>query len=156
MVTVFEKSLVISQTSRHYRFGFTVPRFSYGMRISFSYSPGRMTDREYMLKALREGIRRSRPDNQPIDDSELEAFLPLKNLLTLSVDSPGGVYIGAAHRAYTDHTVILTELKSSRGFIPVRIEAGEWVLTLSSFSAEPKGVAAEIKAELFSEGDITV
>ncbi|MDR2091331.1 MAG: hypothetical protein LBP62_06790 [Clostridiales bacterium] len=79
----------------------------------------------------------------------IKKYTPLKNLLTFSLDSPSGVYVGDAHRHDANQVVFVSEKESSPGFLPHKIEKGEWTLTLSVFFVEEKGVKADIRAEVF-------
>ena len=57
-------------------------------------------------------------------------YLPVKNLLTVSLDSPDG-YIGCAHRQDSRQTHIISETESSRGFIKTRLPSGLYRITIN-------------------------
>ena len=59
-----------------------------------------------------------------------ETFLPLKNLITLSLDDPNG-YRGAAHRQADSQVHIVTETTASHGFSAGKLPAGDWRLVLN-------------------------
>lgn len=61
---------------------------------------------------------------------EAASFLPLKNLITLSLDDPHG-YRGAAHRQAPRQVHEITAEYASPGFYAGKISAGEWTLTLN-------------------------
>lgn len=107
---------------------FCVPRYTRCLRITYSYAPkelsgaaGEALAEECLLRdagAFREEYRSA------------ASFLPLKNLVTLSLDDPHG-YRGAAHRQAPQQVHILSENEASPGFYAGAVSAGEWILTLN-------------------------
>ena len=53
------------------------------------------------------------------------AYLPVYNLVTLSLDDPAG-YRGAAHRRATEQCHRLTAESASPGFLPGELRPGQW------------------------------
>ena len=54
-----------------------------------------------------------------------ESFLPVKNLITISLDKDG-VYLGNAHRWATTQEHLISVNQVSRGFLPPEKMEGEW------------------------------
>lgn len=107
---------------------FCVPAGAEKLRITYSYAPKELsgTAGEHLAEEclLRDaGAFRG-------EYAEAASFLPLKNLITLSLDDPHG-YRGAAHRQAPKQEHILTASEASPGFYAGAISAGEWTLTLN-------------------------
>ena len=99
------------------------------LEIDYSYSPKTLEDEEKSKVLIKENLIRDGWD-EIAERGDYKAFMPLKNLITLSLDSPQG-YVGAAHRqADTQHHEISEDF-SSVGFDRVKITAGEWTLALN-------------------------
>lgn len=99
------------------------------LEITYSYSPKILTDKEKSKELIEENIRTDAGENF-CDYPSWEEFMPLKNLITLSLDSPEG-YMGAAHRQAENQHHIISEEFSSVGFERTEITKGEWILTLN-------------------------
>ena len=105
---------------------FTVEDSLKKLEIDYSYSPKELLDEEKNIRLVKENLQRDGFE----DTGDYSEFIPLKNLITLSLDSPEG-YVGAAHRqAATQHHEI-SEAFASVGFDRVKIIKGEWVLALN-------------------------
>lgn len=99
------------------------------LKITFSYSPKILNDNQKAISLIKDCLSRDAGEfaDEYCDYSE---FLPLKNLITISLDSPNG-YVGAAHRHSPSQTVLISETESSNGFIPCKIAAGEWSVVIN-------------------------
>lgn len=85
------------------------------MKIEFSYSPKNLDDEEKAHKYIDDGFEKYAPEPYRKGYKPWYEYLPVKNLLTVSLDSPDG-YIGCAHRQDSRQTHIISETESSRGF----------------------------------------
>ena len=63
-------------------------------------------------------------------NDEYKQYLPLKNLVTLSLDDPAG-YRGAAHRQDPRQIHTVGAAQSSYGFTNAPTQPGTWYLTLN-------------------------
>ena len=97
--------------------------------IEYSYSPKTLEDAEITKEKVKKNIQTDAPFNVS-DYPSWESFAPLKNLITLSLDSPLG-YLGAAHRQAPQQKHIISKEYSSVGFERTEIEKGKWCLTLN-------------------------
>lgn len=103
---------------------FTLQSQADEMHINFSYSPKILEDEQRAAELIKKCLLHDTGEfiNEYNDYSE---YLPLKNLVTISVDSPNG-YVGAAHRHNPNQTHILSENVSSVGFSAGKIVSGDW------------------------------
>ena len=123
---------------------FTVPENTTLLRISYSYAP-KTLDGEAARPLIEACLRR--------DAGEFAAqypdwthFLPLKNLVTVSLDDPNG-FRGCAHRQADMQTHILSAAEASPGFLSGDLPAGEWRLTLNVHALVTKICDCRIRIE---------
>lgn len=123
---------------------FCVPANTEKLRITYTYAPkelaGAAGERLAEACLLRDAgeFRGEYP--------AAASFLPLKNLVTLSLDDPHG-YRGAAHRQAPQQEHILTASEASPGFYAGKISAGEWTLTLNVHALVTEFCDCDIKIE---------
>lgn len=108
------------------RFDFTCPKNVSRLRIYFSYAPGKEEREEICIpqigQALARYYDRYPPAMQPMT---AEQFLPVKNLITLSLEREG-IYLGNAHRWAPEQMHEITAERASLGFVPPQKLAGSW------------------------------
>lgn len=105
---------------------FDVPENITSLKIKYSYSPKTVENREKAVSLVRSCFERYDETivGKPAD------YLPIKNLITLSVDE-NGKYRGAAHRQASEQTHIISESFASPGFTKGKISSGEWDIILN-------------------------
>ena len=108
---------------------FSVDEGNERLEIDYRYSPKILEDEEKSRILIKENLIRD-GWNEIAEKGDYKAFMPLKNLITLSLDSPGG-YVGAAHRQADVQHHEISENFASVGFDRVKITAGEWILALN-------------------------
>ncbi len=108
---------------------FSVPEGMGKLCITYSYSPKTLEDKEKSYELIRENILRDAPEDFDLY-TDYEEFLPLKNLVTLSLNSPEG-FRGAAHRHDENQYHEIGEHFASPGFLKGEITAGQWSLCLN-------------------------
>lgn len=123
---------------------FCVPRNAEKLCITYSYVPKELSGAAG--EALAEACLLRDAGEFRGEYPAAEAFLPLKNLITLSLDDPYG-YRGAAHRQAPQQVHILTESEASPGFYAGAISAGEWKLTLNVHALVTEFCDCEIQIE---------
>lgn len=124
---------------------FDVPEGTEKLHITYSYSPKNLEDKEKSYELIRENILRDAPED--IDRyTDYEEFLPLKNLVTVSLDSPEG-FRGAAHRHDCDQYHEISENFASPGFLKGKITAGQWRLSLNVHAIVTDICTCRIKIE---------
>lgn len=126
---LLDKTVVITESNTYIKVPFLVPEGQEKLKISFSYTPKYIENKEKSLELLREGVKKYAP-NQAAEDFLDE--LPLKNFVTLTLDSPLG-WAGTAHRHPNVQTHEISSDGSSRGFLTMPVVAGEWAITLAAF-----------------------
>lgn len=99
------------------------------LEIRFSYSPKLLTDEAKGKEKIEANILKDARENFS-DYPSWESFMPLKNLITLSLDSPDG-YVGAAHRQSPDQLHRISADFADVGFDPTEMKQGTWILTLN-------------------------
>lgn len=98
------------------------------LKIIYSYAP-KTLEGEAGARAAEACLQRDADEYRP-EYPAAETFLPLKNLVTLSLDDPY-TYRGAAHRQADRQEHILTETAASPGFLPGKLPKGTWRLVLN-------------------------
>jgi hypothetical protein len=120
---------VCSKTHISYKFNLGQPGGK--LWISFAYEPKHLEDRDQARTMIIESIDKyTEADQRERIQAKWETFLPLKNLITVSVDDPEG-HRGAGHRHDPEQLLYLSEDAASPGLVRGRILPGMWVVTLS-------------------------
>lgn len=112
---------------------FMVPENIKALKIKYSYSPKNFEDREKAVEVIKDCFKKydecivGRPSD----------YLPVKNLVTLSVDG-NGKYIGACHRQSNEQEITISSDFSTPGFIKCPVDSGEWdvVVNVHSISCD--------------------
>lgn len=129
MTTVLETELRVlpEQEKTNLILPFTLPFDAQKLQITYTYAPKILDGAPACEKAEACLCR----DAGEYRDTYPEAadYLPLKNLITLSLDAPDG-YRGCAHRQAPQQVHILTENTASPGFLPGKMQKGAWRLML--------------------------
>ncbi len=93
------------------------------LRIFTDYHDAKfLGDMEQARRAIQRGIRKYLKDTDP---SQWERFLPVVNLVTLSLECEG-VFVGSAHRHHPKQSLMISEEMSSPGFERHKISRGNW------------------------------
>lgn len=119
------------------------------LKIIYSYAP-KILDGEAAKNAAEVCLQRD-ADEYRAAYPAAEKFLPLKNLITLSLDDPHG-YRGAAHRQADSQVHILTEHTASPGFLPGELPAGAWRLVLNVHALVTPFCDCRVKIEVEEAG----
>ena len=117
--------------------------------ISYSYFPKLLEDREKAEKLIEENLIRDAGDDAE-KYSDYEKFMPLKNLITLSLDSQSD-YRGAAHRQDSEQRHEIGPDFASPGFIKGEIGKGKWQLVLNVHAVVTDEVSCFLKVEAEEE-----
>ena len=131
MTVIFEKNFFLTPENEktNVPLDFYVEDDFSKLEIHYAYSPKNMDDIEKSMVLIDENIKRDAGENYG-DYTSREEYLPLKNHITISLDSPSA-YIGAAHGHSNKQHHIISEEFSSVGFEKTKIEKGKWTLTLN-------------------------
>ena len=153
MKILLEKEIILTPENEktNILLPFTVEDECDRLRITYSYSPKELGDCERARKLTEENLERDTHGDRHLYPCYKE-FLPLKNLVTLSLDSPSR-YIGAAHRQDSEQCHTISEDFSSVGFLKSRTEKGQWVLQLNVHALVTEECTCRVKIEAGGDGD---
>ena len=124
---------------------FIIPEGVKRLFITYSYSPKILEDKEKSLLLIKENLIRDAGEEWT-EYTDYDEFLPLKNLVTLSLMSPEG-YQGAAHRQADEQYHEIGEAYASPGFVRGGIIAGQWELCLNVHALVTDACTCSIKIE---------
>lgn len=129
----------------HVRFAFKLDEPACAIGIHFEYSPKHLDDgiraRELLEQSFEKYVL---PEQRVLAKERLDRFLPLSNLITLSVDDPDG-YRGACHRHDPVQSLTISEHDASPGLMKGKLGAGEWTITLSLHAIVTEHCAYRLK-----------
>ena len=137
------KRLTRDEEGRHFNFPFEVQMPAKELIVKMSFTPDIYEDREKSVEIIREGLLKY---TGIFDEEKINNYLPLKNLLTVSVDSPHKC-LGTAHRHQKEQQHYINKRKASRGFVPSEIMAGSWNITLSAHAIISEFIDVTLTAE---------
>lgn len=145
MYCVLEKEIILSPKDEktNVPIEFIIDRPVRSIKITYSYSPKELTDESAARLKIEQCLIR---DGEEEKLSSWREFLPILNLVTLSLDDPY-TFRGAAHRhAYTQEHII-SENEASHGFIKGKIHEGKWILQLNVHALVTQECICRIKIE---------
>ncbi|WP_274650220.1 hypothetical protein [Paenibacillus humicola] len=121
----------ITDSSTHRTYAFRLERPAGRLGIRFAYAPKHLSDEEesraQILAAIENGMM---PGQKEAAAAAWRSYLPLSNLITLSIDDPAG-FRGACHRHDPEQRHFIGEDGASPGLLPGPLREGEWTVTLS-------------------------
>lgn len=122
-------TLTPSCSRSHVNYVFHLDKDIKTMNISFSYSPKFLDDDVKARHLIEDHL--SEYGASDSDKKNWKTNLPLKNLLTLSLDGPNG-FKGAAHRQDKEQELTIGEKSASDGLKTGKLEKGKWTVTISA------------------------
>lgn len=123
---IYEKRGVIApqQDKTNIVLPFDVPEGIEKLIVDYTYSPKLLEDEAQAIELIKTKLKQYGGTGTP------EEYLPVKNLITLTLDD-NGEYRGAAHRqAECQHHEISAEY-ASPGFLKREIHKGSWQIVLN-------------------------
>lgn len=124
------KTLTPADSKTHIPLAFEVPAVLAAMEVRFSYAPKRCEDPALARRLILDGLEKYAPESVAEQPGRWEDYLPVLNLLTLSLDTPSG-YAGCAHRHNPDQRHIIAPGRCSPGFSVPKLEEGLWRAVVS-------------------------
>ena len=97
----------------------------------FSYEPKKLIDNDVAKELIKESIIKYVGNEKEQVLIRWRSFLPLQNLITISIDDPFR-FRGAAHRHSPDQELFISENNSSPGLLFGKIISGKWMVTISA------------------------
>lgn len=144
-MVIFEKkgTLTVECDKTNICHKFDVPSGLKSLKIRYSYSPKILADREKAAMLVRDCFEKydEKMLTRPVD------YLPVKNLVTISVDE-NGKYRGAAHRQADRQEHIISENFASPGFVKGKVSQGQWDIVLNVHS-----ISCDVDYEIAVEGE---
>lgn len=125
---------------KHIKIPFELKQNYEELKIYFEYSP-QLVENELALKVIEQAVPKYFKQAELVD---LAQFLPLENLITLSV-AKEEVYLGCRHHKATNQLVSLSETTSSLGYSPVAITPGKWEVQLHGHAVISEQVFVKLK-----------
>ncbi len=131
MLLDIENEVTPADARSHLRYDFKLDRPCAGLWVRFEYSPKILEERKLATELIKRSIERYvEPERQKLTLERAEHFLPLRNLITVSIDDSRG-YRGACHRHDQEQELYLSEREASPGLTIGTISEGTWTVTLS-------------------------
>lgn len=131
MLLDIEHEATPADARTHRRYDFHLDRPCAGLRIRFEYSPKTLEDKELAAEWIRRSIERYvEPERRKLALERADQYLPLRNLITVSVDDSRG-HRGACHRQDPVQELFLSERNASFGLTKGAIPEGTCTVTLS-------------------------
>lgn len=151
MTTLFSLDRTFTDEDHHTHrvYEFSVPPGLREIRVKLAYSPKDFDDEEKSLEIIR-GILARDAWYETFTEEEVRGFLPLRNHISVSIDSPDG-WLGTAHRHAPRQEYFINEKDCACGFRPAQIKAGEWKITLSFNCVVTGTVNVRVVAEGYDE-----
>lgn len=130
-ILIVEGSLTPLSSKTHITYQFYLPQSTERLAIDFSYTPKILEDKNLSRVLIEEALDKYVALSlQAVYKEKWEKFVPLQNLLTLSIDDPEG-FRGSAHRHPNNQHHVLSLHESSPGFFAGPIQEGVWRVTIS-------------------------
>ena len=101
------------------------------LNIHFTYKPKILLNNRTAKKIICDGIDRYTTYDSQNEFKNWRKYLPIQNLLTISLEDPNG-FRGSAHRQNPDQHIVLSQNDASSGMLPGRIIPGLWTATISA------------------------
>lgn len=134
MSIVIDKEFILTKKDHqtNVKIPFELVHSAEKLRIQFSYDPPHVED-DQARERIKQAVRKYVPEeelNKWNRWEDAERFLPLQNLVTLSL-SYEGEYLGARHRKATEQEIILSKNHASKGFLKYEVIKGQWEAQLN-------------------------
>ena len=152
MYCVLQKQLILSKKDEKTNVSveFILENDASFLKITYDYSPKVLDDEESSKQQIIACLKR---DSVVESADEWRKYLPIVNLVTLSLDDPF-TYRGCAHRHAPSQEHIISENFASPGFIKGKISKGKWLLQLNVHAVVSKQCVCNIKIEAGGEEDV--
>lgn len=123
--------LTPDSSKTHISYYFDVDGKGAKLNFLFSYEPKKLVNTEKSHELVEECINKYSDRDKEKFLSNWEAYLPIQNLITISIDDPVR-FRGAAHRHSPNQELFIAEACASPGLLPGKLIAGKWMVTISA------------------------
>lgn len=129
MTELFKKTIELHREDNktNLTFPFSLPEGAEKLTVQFSYTPKILEDKEESKTQIKACLKKDGVPQKRYTEAEIESYLPIVNLVTISLDDPKG-YRGCAHRHDAKQCHVFTNTKAPVGFVARPLEAGTWQL----------------------------
>lgn len=143
MTILLEKELRLTPADNEQLlcFDLTLPEDYDALEITCDYAPKWLSDQAEARRLIEEGMDRYHIDRQA---TGWESFLPLSNMITLSLECEGE-FVGAAHRHHPQQRLVLSERWSSPGLLRRKARAGHWRVVVCTNAVVSPQVAYHLR-----------
>jgi hypothetical protein len=136
----------------HITYSFDLHQSAGQLNVRFLYQPKRLEDLERSKVLILESLSKyTIPEYAESARANWQTYMPLTNLITLSVDDPER-HRGAGHRHDQEQQLQLSQHQASPGFVSGPIIAGIWKVTLSLHSIVSEICSYEL--QIWAEGQV--
>ena len=130
-VILSAKGIITPLSSKsHIAYTFNIDKNIDKLNIDFSYYPKKLEDMKKAKSIIEKSIHEYIEVFGDKFSGSWQNFLPVLNLLTISIDDPYG-FRGCSHRHDHIQHLILSEEETSPGFMKSPIVKGLWKVTIS-------------------------
>ncbi len=125
IITLFEKDIIITKEMSKTNIiqNIEVDKDYEQLIFYCEYSPKAVTDETTCKMLVEEAIGRYLPEE---DRPPYQNFMPINNLITLSIDDEKNNYLGCAHRGAPVQKHVISEKGSDKGFFSKKIKKGTY------------------------------
>lgn len=120
-----KKKLHKKDKKKHLSYAFEVKENFDILKIEFSYSPKELACKTSSKKIISKCLKKYTDMEKSEIELKYKNYLPLKNLLTISIDDSNG-FRGAAHRQNNNEIFNLSADFASPGMISGLVTKGSW------------------------------
>lgn len=111
-------------------YSFNVKSGAERFNIFFDFNPKKLDNKELSKKIILECMDKYASGERKVSEEEWEDYLPVKNLLTISIDD-NKEFRGAAHRQPDGSIFFIDKESVSPGLVAGELRAGQWTVTIS-------------------------
>lgn len=142
--TLIEKELVLTpkDSQKNIPFVFQLNEAYERLVMTFEYGPSHATEEESFV-VVKESLKHYFPFKGEITNDVVREFLPVENLVTVSL-SYNGEYLGARHTKERTQKIVISENGASLGFPTHAIRPGEWEIQLNAHCVASTEVTAKV------------
>lgn len=130
MLLSLKRKLYPCDSKRNLEFTFLLPPGCQRLMISFNYTPKVLDDLQESEMLIRSALAIYAPESLCGTHEEWQKYLPVVNLITLSLDAPNG-YRGCAHRHDNQQYHVFTPTEAPLGFNVGDLTVGTWHIVVN-------------------------
>ena len=113
------------------------------LHFKFLYSP-KWVEEERAIMLINEHLNEVIPKEQFSEWGDANRYLPLENLITLSLDY-NNQYIGAHHCKDATQNILISNEKSTKGFLKQSVSQGNWSIKMNMHCVQSEKVTLKLQ-----------